>query len=192
MRLDVLTMDQCERVRLWRNDCLETLRTPYPLTKEQQEEFYRTRVCNPDSSHRYYAVLAKRSELSDKPDFPDTKEFIGMAGLTYIQRENRIAEISLILDPVMRGKGLGEKAVDLLLEEAFDRLGLKTVFGECYLCNQNGYHFWVEIAKKYHTGGYVGHPGAILPNRKFWAGKFWDSYYFSIDGDDWRKVHGTS
>jgi hypothetical protein len=108
-----------------------------------------------------------------------------MGGLTYIQWENRIAEISLILSPAVRSKGLGEQAVDLLLAEGFDRMGLKTIFGECYYCN-DAHEFWLKITEGF--GGYI----TRLPNRKFWAGQFWDSLYFSIDGDCWRQVHGQS
>lgn len=171
MRLDVLTLKQCEQVRLWRNLCPETLRTPYPLTKEQQEEFYQMRVCNSDSPHRYWAIVE-----------PDDGDFIGMGGLTYISWPNRIAEISLILDPIQRGKGLGEQAVDLLLEQGFDRMGLKSIYGECYLTH-DGWNFWAKIIDKYQAYA------TKLPNRKFHQGRFFDSMYFSIDAEDWRKVH---
>jgi RimJ/RimL family protein N-acetyltransferase len=190
MKLDTLTLDQCQQVRIWRNACLETLRTPYPLTGEQQEEFYRTRVCAREGPHRYWAIRGECNPV-DGPERHIAGVLVGMGGLTYIQWENRIAEISLILDPAQRGKGLGEQAVDLLLEQAFDRLGLKTVYGECYVCNESGIKFWLAVTNYYEMGGSGETYFSYLPNRKFWAGKFWKGLYFSIDADDWRKVHGT-
>ena len=96
--------------------------------------------------------------------------------MTGIQWENRIAEISLILDPKQAGKGIGKESVVLLLEEAFGNMGLKTVFGECYECN-DAVEFWKKEVAKYK--GFE----TRMPNRKLWKGKFYDSYYFSIDED---------
>lgn len=171
MKLGPLTLDQCLAVRWWRNDCMETLRTPYLLTEEMQEEFYRDVCCNRDSPHRYYAI------------YDDSGAFVGMGGLTFIQWENRLAEISLILDPEDRGRGLGEQAVDMLLAEAFDGMGLKTVTAECYESNQSGISFWTKVADQY--GAYR----TTLPNRKLWNGRFWSSLYISIDEVDYAKIH---
>jgi RimJ/RimL family protein N-acetyltransferase len=180
MRLDALTLAQCELVRQWRNQCPETLRTPYPLTPENQRIFYHEVVSNRNNPLRYWAIL-DREEVKGECHEGFIERFVGMGGLTNIQWENRIAEISLILDPQYRGKGLGEKAVDLLLAEGFNRMGLKTICGECYLTHE-GWNFWAEMIDKYNGCA------TELPNRKLWAGKFWNSMYFSVDVDDWRKV----
>ena len=101
---------------------------------------------------------------------------VGMCGLVDIQWENSIAEISLIIDPKQQKRGMGYSAVELVLDEAFNRMGLKTVFGECYECNP-AICFWKKITQKYN--GY----GTALLNRKLWNGKLYDSLYFSIDSD---------
>ena len=102
--------------------------------------------------------------------------FLGMGGITNIQWENRIGEISLIIDPEKRGKGVGKEVVHVLLEQAFLGMGLKTVFGECYMCNE-AWHFWKKVKTRYSG------LETILPNRKFWNGIFYDGYYFSLDVD---------
>jgi len=200
MRLDAPTLEQCQLVRIWRNDCLETLRTTYPLREEQQAEFYRDVVCNPQSEHWYWSIIGERGRCVSKATGKEIPRggavllsdvsylqadaaigFIGLCGLTYISWPNRIAEISLIIDPQHRSKGIGENAVDLLLVEAFDRLGLKTVVGECYHTH-DGVKFWAKIAEKYRAFT------AELPNRKFWAGEFHGSLYFSIDADEWMAT----
>jgi len=104
------------------------------------------------------------------------EELVGMGGLCGIQWENRLAEISLILDPYVCCKGLGSEAVDLLLLEAFGNMGLKTIFGECYMCNP-AWQFWKKMKTKYSG------QETILPNRKLWEGRYYDSLYFSIDAD---------
>lgn len=154
MRLKPITKKGLENAREWRNECLESLRTSDFLTREQQEEFFKNL---PNTNHRYYLI-----------------ENVGVGGITNIQWENRIGEISLILNPDMRGRGYGMIAVDLLLDKAFNQLNLQTVCGECYLCNPNE-GFWQKVIEKYMCFS------TLLPNRKFWDGKFWDSIYFSID-----------
>ncbi len=99
---------------------------------------------------------------------------VGMGGITNIQWENRIGEISLIIKPELAKKGFGSDAIDMLLSKAFGNMGLKTVFGECYMCN-DAWKFWRKI-KEHYKG-----METILPNRKLWKGRFYDSLYFSID-----------
>ena len=145
----------------WRNECLESMRTSYPLTEEMQDDFYDAVVCNRDSRHRYWGL------------WHDDK-FVGCGGITNIQWENRIGEISLIIDPELRRKGIGKLAVDALLRTAFLELSLETVFGECYMSCPERVEFWKKVTKKYE--GYE----TLLPKRKYWDGKFFSSYYFSI------------
>ena len=164
MELRPLNLPDLQKVREWRNQVLETLRTPYPLTEDDQLRFLR----NYDSyKHRYWMVHG--------PGVGATLD--GMGGITNIQWENRIGEISLIIRPATVREGLGTKAVHLLLSEAFGNMGLKTVFGECYWTNSGAIGFWKAMRSKY-----AGQE-TILPNRKLWKGKFYDSLYFSFDAD---------
>jgi GNAT superfamily N-acetyltransferase len=137
-----------------------------------QDEFYFDVICNPNSPHRYWTLEDETIE--------------GMGGITNIQWENRIGEISLLIRPASRGQGYGEKAVELLLDQAFNYLNLFTVCGECYNCNPN-VTFWLKIIDKYN--GYK----TTLLDRKFWDGKFYQSIYFSMDAvnfnNEYRKVH---
>lgn len=132
MRLDTLTLEQCELVRQWRNDplVLPMLRTKTPLSEEQQERFYWNVVCNSWSTgHHYYALIHGR-------------DFVGMGGLTYRHRVPGEAEISLIIGPDWRRAGLGRSAVDLLREEAKE-LGIRWIVGEVYDKNP-ARAFWVK------------------------------------------------
>ena len=161
LRLDVLNRDDCQTVREWRNKNLEGLRTPFPLTEEQQDVFYDEVVCDRSMPLRYWAVR------------DDADRFVGMVGLTDLDWYAGSGEVSLITDPTCRGRGIGSGAFEMLLREAFDSLGLQTVWGECYECNP-AIGFWHKMVAKYD--GYV----TKLPRRKRWGGKLWDSMYFSI------------
>lgn len=162
MKLQALTLEDCLKVAEWRNDNMVGLRTPYPLTEGMQREFYENVICNRNSNHRYWGIQLFSG--------PDTK-LIGMVGLTGIQWENRLAEISLITDPNRKGEGIGEEAVKLILEEAFGRMNLHSVIGECYAANP-ALGFWQKMVERW------GDYSCWLPDKKFWDGKYHDSYYF--------------
>ena len=142
------------------------------LTEDMQYDFYE-RCSDRNSPHRYFAIMG------------NGYKFIGMGGITYIQWENRIGEITLIIDPKVRKDGLGEKAVDLLLDYAFNHLNLHTVFGEVYTCNEAA-NFWLEITRKYKG------QSRRLPDRKYWKREYWDSCYFSVNENDFNKIHNSN
>lgn len=161
MELKPPTRADVERVRQWRNNALETLRTPYLLSEEMQSNFYES-LNNRNSPHRYWSIY-------------DNNELIGFGGLTNIEWENGLAEISLILGSTFRGKGLGRRAVNLILDTGFGCMGLKTIYGECYECN-SAVDFWGAVTKEH--GGYI----TTIPRRKLWQGQLYDALHFSI----WR------
>lgn len=151
-------LSDAARISDWRNNARETLRTIGFCTIDKQEKFIEE---IDEKIHRYFS-------------FYDGGDLVAFGGLTYIQWENRLAEISLIVDPDLVRSGIGSDCVDMLLDEAFYRLNLKTVFGECYKSNP-AVDFWFRLTEKYD--GYK----TVLPNRKYWNGEYHDSIYFSID-----------
>jgi RimJ/RimL family protein N-acetyltransferase len=129
-----LTEPECWTVGEWRSDPLVApmLRTG-PKTKQQQSDFYRNVICNIASGHEYYAV-----EVDGR--------FAGIGGLTYLHRAVGETEISLVMGPDYRGRGIGSRVVDALLEEA-RALGLSTVIGECYAAGATA--FWARQLQKH-------------------------------------------
>ena len=176
MKLQVPTLADCEIVRLWRNECLETLRTPHPLTAEMQEAFYRDVICNRNSPHRYWSIYDVVRRLQK-----DVDALVGFGGMTNIEWENRQAEISLIIYPALQGQGYGKKAVELLLDQAFNYMNLELVYGECYFCNDRGVEFWKSIVEHYK-----GRHTAICKG-KYWNGKKYGSLYFDVAKDEFNK-----
>lgn len=180
-----LSRDDVETIRGWRNDAREALRTPFLLTAEMQTDFYDKVVCNRDAPHRYWALVAG-PEDADHLKRAVVSTLVGMGGLTNIQWENGLAEISLFIDPDLAGKGLGIAAVDLLLEEAFDRMRLDAVCGECYFCNPAGVNFWNTVVAAH------GGTDVTLPLRKFWRGQSYGSMYFTLTAEAWSLRKGKS
>ena len=176
--LDVLNFIDCQTVREWRNKNIETLRTSFLITDKMQENFYDKIVNDRNSKHRYFGIYKNYvHEIEDENEEEtlkcDCKILIGMGGIINIEWENGLAEISLIIGDEFTGQGYGKQSVKLLLDKAFCEMRLNNVYGECYECNKN-IEFWKKIIKYYdcyHT---------ILPNRKFFKNKYYNSLYFSI------------
>lgn len=181
MILDLLSREDVELVRHWRDSCLETLRTSYRLSKEQQIGFYNELVYSKHLS-RYWALKVDAEELQKQiTKGLNITQLVGMGGLQNIEWENRRAEISLIIDPVHKGKGFGQQAVDLLLDQAFNYMGLLHVWGEVYDTNEKSKQFWLKIIKKYN-GFTAFHPAA-----KFWKGLHYSALWFQISRHDFNK-----
>lgn len=161
--LEAPTAADCEQVRVWRNDVLPYLRTPFRLTDLQQDAFYRDIVSDRGAPHRYFS-------MRDRVTGPEG-HLLAFGGLTDIQWENGCAEISLLTNPYARGQGVGRAAVDALLHEAFRSMRLQTVFGEVYQFNP-AVGFWMAMLKTY-KGDYVQ-----VPRRKFFDGRLHGSMLF--------------
>ena len=183
MILDALTSEDVEQVRQWRNTMMEVWRTPYMLTKEMQKDFYWQNICNRNVNMRMWAIKIEVQGLDGAWNKCVSYDFIGMGGLENIQWENRNAEISLIIDPNLHGKGYGEEAVDMILKMGFNYLNLHSIYGEVYWCNEKGENFWSKIVRKYD--GF----STILPHRKFWNGRYYDSTFFTITEEQYGEVH---
>jgi RimJ/RimL family protein N-acetyltransferase len=135
------TREEVQQVRIWRNDpaVLPMLRTSEPLTEAQQDAFYE-RIASGNLPHLYVALEHEG-------------QFVGLGGLTHLTEDANgrwaQAEISLIIGPEFRARGLGTMAVDLLLSQA-KSMRIPSVVGECYSTG-NLEFWWKQIAKRPET-----------------------------------------
>jgi len=166
-----LRLEDMETILEWRSTIPETLRTPYPITNLMQKRWFEEVISSRNSNIRYTGFW--REDL-----FPrDPVGFLGMGGIESVQFENGNAEISLLINPAYRGKGYGKQAVDLILDTAFNRYRLETVWGECFLCSP-AVGFWKKIVEEKKAFS------VELPGRKYFNGKLYGSYYFSFSKCD--------
>lgn len=189
MILEPLTREDMEQIRVWRHGVPETLRTPYMLTKEMQEDYYENVICNRNSTTRYWALKDNIVTGDNWPDIAigranclhpvETMLLIGYGGIENISWENRIGEISLLIAPDYRGKGYGREAVRIFLDQAFNYLNLEYVHGECYGCGP--WKFWQKQVKEY-----LGN-GTIFGHCKYWAGRYYQSYQFEFNRTDFNE-----
>jgi GNAT superfamily N-acetyltransferase len=162
------TSKDWENVRQWRLTCPEALRTPYPLTYEEQQDHYRGVVANREAhAHTRWWMYGHDCAL----------------GLENLSSVNRRGEVSLIVNPKKRGKGLGALGFKALLHEAWYTLGLHSVYGEVYYCGALG--FWQKVVPQ------LGGMGTRIYDTKWWDGKWWDSWLFTIVSP-LERVKGTT
>jgi len=69
---------------------------------------------------------------------------------------------------------IGLYGIKLLLEKGFDYMNLENIYAECYTCNP-ALDFWDKMRMKYRGSD------RTLPNRKYWAGRYYDSIYFNFN-----------
>lgn len=189
MEFKVLTLDDCLEVAKWRNETLNALRTPYGLTQEQQADFYHNVVCDRKANARYWGIWSERNKdiITVFGTYIETIReigLIGMAGIENIEWENRRGEISLILDPNQRGNGAGVDALKMLLDKGFNELNLNSIWGLCYECNPAS-SFWQREVNRYQAFT------AILPDTKFYQGKYWRGFYFSFNRGDYAQTRNN-
>jgi len=164
MRLDDLSLITVDDMVDWRNAVRSSLRTSGITTLASQLDF--CEKLSDNDSIRYFAIV----------DEVDPEVVVGMGGLVNIEWSNGIGEIAILIDPKFKKRGFGKQAVDLIIEEGFDNMGLKTIYGECYACSP-ALNFWRKMATS------RGWKTTILPRRKLWYGRLHDSFYFSIEAE---------
>ena len=167
MELKCLSLYDMQKVRRWRNESLEMLRTSFPLTEEMQEDFYKNVVCNRQSNSKFWGIWMG-------------SEFVGMCGLENIQFENRLTEISLLLNPDYSLDKYGKEALKLLLYEGFMNMNLENIYTEVYYCHKE-LSFWYDMIKKYKC------MFSALPNRKYYNGKYYDSTYINFNKESFNE-----
>jgi RimJ/RimL family protein N-acetyltransferase len=166
-----LTPEDHEAVHWWRKGARASLRTTVDVTYGAQELWYENLDRN---LHRYWGFFEQENKEAYLDGESSTcAKMVAFGGLTYIDWVNRSAEISLIVNPSVRGKGHGKDAVILLVSEAFDRMNLDQVYGEAYR-NTSAWKFWEVMAERYDA------VTTKIPRRKYWDREYYDSFYFSI------------
>lgn len=107
---------------------------------------------------------------------------IGANGLTHLDLRNGIAETeSTIFHPDYRGRGYGTEAKHLLLEYAFERLGLHMVYS--WVSEFNTRSSAALLKQGYREAGYFAWSHA-------YRGNYLGGRYFDLLASEWRAARG--
>jgi diamine N-acetyltransferase len=159
-----------EHVRRWMDD--EEFRTLIgansPMTESDAEEWFR-RISREDSRAWYVIVLDEGDRV------------IGEAGLLRMFPPWRTTDMSIVIgEPGERGKGYGSEVGRLLLDYAFNYVGMHRVAIGVVGFNDGALRFWKRLGfqeEGVQKDGYLH------------DGRFHDFVMMSMLEDDWRARH---
>lgn len=120
-----------------------------PLAERHAEAFFASvrdpelrRLTGTHVRHSQESVrefCASRAALPDRLDLavedPDTGDFLGELALIEVDAANESADFRIALQPEQAGRGLGGEVMALVLEYAFERVGLHRVRLEVFTYN---------------------------------------------------------
>jgi RimJ/RimL family protein N-acetyltransferase len=139
------------------------------LSMAFQEKWFQEKVMN-DNSTLMFAIRSKRG-----------KKLLGCCGLVYISWVYRHADLSLYIgwkNSYIDRAGYGREACAILLDYAFNQLGLNKAWTEIYTFDHKKKRLYGQLGFKVD---------GVLRDNYFYEGKFWDSYIMSILAREWRR-----
>lgn len=114
-------------------------------------------------------VLAVARNEDDAP--------IGSVGLHGVDWVSRHGEVGVILDPAFQGQGYGTEALRLLVDHAFDSLGLHRVESRVYAFNPRSAHLMRKLGMTMECAA---------RDRVFRFGAWHDELFFGLLEGEWR------
>lgn len=105
---------------------------------------------------------------------------VGNCGLRAIELQRRKAELWIYLGS-SRGKGIGTEVVRLLLNKAFEQLGLNRVYLRVVAVNEEALRFYKAIG--FSVEGFAREDARI-------AGRFVGSYWMSMLASEYSALYG--
>lgn len=161
---------QLEQSRQWVNDprIARSLLRVLPVSQPEQERWFQG-ICT-DSSRLVWAVF-------------EGPNHVGNCGLYHMDLLHRRAEAWFLLGlEESRGRGLGLEMAELLLEYAFDSLGLHKVYLHVGADNRT--------ALKMYTAAGFEIEGTLV-DEYFLAGHYHDVLRMRLLDNQWRQLHRT-
>ena len=109
----------------WRNDSeIMKYNTQYFLLNMEYEE-------------KWYGDIIKKDSKNKMFVFKYGKDIVGVGGLIHLDNQNKNADVAIILgESKMHGKGLGKKALQLLVDYGFNKMKLHRIGAEIFEYNK--------------------------------------------------------
>lgn len=157
--------DLSDRV-LWINDQenIQTLTFDWPTSLAKTEAWFNTTLT--DSSKYHFSIVEK-----------NTDRLIGMTGFVEVNRIHLRGQLYITIgDKSYRGKRIPDDVISLLLEFAFEELGLKRVYLYTLPNNDRSRHVYKRNGFSFE---------GILRNHCFTRGKLQNLHVQSILAEEW-------
>ncbi len=159
LALKALQLNDVDHIMTWVND---------PEVVKNLQHFDKTFTRNDEE-------IYVNKILSSKNDFAfsifDEEEYVGQCGIHQISWENKLGRLSLIIKREFWNKGYAQKALELLINHAFQEIKLHKVWLMHWKENEKAAHL-------YHKLGFQ--PEGILRDEYFWQDRYHDMVRMAI------------
>jgi len=157
--------------------------------EEQDVEFLRNNINNPDV--RKYLTARRPVNLQQERGFFEEvissdedvnlaivadNEIVGIVSLEEDEKEIRVAEIGIWIDPEHHRNGYGSEAAELITEYGFNELNYHRILARAYEGNEGSNKIWKRL-------GFT-HEGT-LREQIFQDGEFKDANIYAILESEW-------
>lgn len=109
-------------------------------------------------------------------------EFIGYIKLTRIRWFNRKCELSIMIDKLHQGKGLGSEALKTVIDYAFGKMNLHRLEAEVIEFNKAS----IKLMENF---GFVKE--GVLREAKYHNSKYYNIYRYGLLRNEWKKGGGS-
>jgi len=163
LELKKISKYDLEIIVKWRND---------PKIMKYNRQFF---LLNMKHQLRWFNDLSKKDSEQRMFVFKYNGNTIGVGGLIHLDKKNRSAEVSIILgETKLQHRGLGTRALQLLVNYAFQKLKLHRIEAEIFEYNKISVKLFERLNFKRE---------AILKDSLWRNGRWWNVYIFSIIND---------
>lgn len=146
--------------------CEHTSHCVYPMTKERALEYIKS-INKPTSNTIVWAIMkCSRYDCKER-----IYEHIGNICLTSINLINRTAEIGIIIGENIRGKGIGNRVLKVVVKHGFDKLNLQRIWLGTSSLN-------IGMQKAAEKIGFKQE--GILKNALYTNGRYVDDYIYGL------------
>lgn len=142
----------------------ETTSRSMPINRSQEEDYFNSHICDENTIHLLI--------VSDGDP-------VGTISLDPINWSSRRAEIGYCVSPVQQNKGYGTKATQLLVEYAFDELGLHKMTANVLEYNKSSIKLLERIG--FTVEG-------KMRDAEFVNGVFQDMHRYGILENEWHNM----
>lgn len=163
-----IKMDDAPRFVKWFNDkSVNKFLLIRHLALPWERKYIKRRLKNPPKGNLHFCIDTKAGE------------HIGACSLDDIQKNNRRAEIGIVIgDKRYWNQGLGTDALTILISYAFNKLKLHRLSLDVYDYNQRALRLYKKLGFKKE---------GVAREGNFWNGKFWNYYRMGLLDREWKR-----
>lgn len=148
-------------IRNWRNSTdTREFNTQFTLLNMTNQKTWFNDISKAGSIRKMFVIIDEQ------------KRPIGICGLINIDKKNRSADVAIVIgEKTSRGKHLGSKSLELLVNYGFKKLKLHRIGAEIFEYNKRSMKLFEKLNFKLE---------AIMRDRLWRNGMWWDVYLYSI------------